>query len=207
MFGKRTGYLTEQNKVQVLFEEGKVIVEVLTENIMNVLVPLREEDHRSKAIEGNKAVETEVIVKDEGEYLSIATKVLEARVFDGGYIDFYQNGVLLCADYRGERKVRAIASEKMIELAMAEGHEVPAGMMGRFPVQVVKNMDGDEKFYGLGDKTGFLNKRDYEFENWNSDIPQTHTEGIKALYKSIPFLIFSQIIACPPTPFITKQRS
>ena len=189
MLGKRTGFLTEQNKVQVLFEEGKVIVEVLTENIMNVLVPLREEDHRSKAIEGNKTAETEVAVKDEGEYLSIATKVLEARVFDGGYIDFYQNGVLLCADYRGERKVRAIASEKMIELAMAEGHAVPAGMMGRFPVQVVKTMDGDEKFYGLGDKTGFLNKRDYEFENWNSDIPQAHTEGFKALYKSIPFLI------------------
>lgn len=189
MLGKRTGFLTEQNKVQVLFEEGKVIVEVLTENIMNVLVPLREEDHRSKAIEGNKTAETEVAVKDEGEYLSIATKVLEARVFDGGYIDFYQNGVLLCADYRGERKVRAIASEKMIELAMAEGHAVPAGMMGCFPVQVVKTMDGDEKFYGLGDKTGFLNKRDYEFENWNSDIPQAHTEGFKALYKSIPFLI------------------
>lgn len=74
-----------------------------------------------KQIEGNKAAETEVTVKDEGEYLSIATKVLEARVFDGGYIDFYQDGVLLCADYRGERKVRAIASEKMIELAMARG--------------------------------------------------------------------------------------
>ena len=43
MLGKRTGFLTEQNKVQILFEEGKVIVEVLTENIMNVLVPLREE--------------------------------------------------------------------------------------------------------------------------------------------------------------------
>lgn len=50
-------------------------------------------------------------------------------------------------------------------------------------------MDGDEKFYGLGDKTGFLNKRDYEYENWNSDIPQAHTDSYRALYKSIPFLI------------------
>lgn len=54
---------------------------------------------------------------------------------------------------------------------------------------VVKQMSGDEKFYGLGDKTGVLNKRNYEYENWNSDLPQAHTDDFKALYKSIPFLI------------------
>lgn len=52
---------------------------------------------------------------------------------------------------------------------------------------VVKQMSGDEKFYGLGDKTGVLNKRNYEYENWNSDLPQAHTDDFKALYKSIPF--------------------
>ena len=37
MLGKRTGYLTEQNKVQVLFEEGKVIVEVAGRIILQYL--------------------------------------------------------------------------------------------------------------------------------------------------------------------------
>jgi alpha-glucosidase len=41
----------------------------------------------------------------------------------------------------------------------------------------------------LGDKSGFLNKRCYEYENWNSDLPQAHTEDFHALYKSVPFLM------------------
>lgn len=37
-------------------------------------------------------------------------------------------------------------------------------------------------------RPGFLNKKNYEYENWNSDIPQAHNEDYHALYKSIPVL-------------------
>ena len=41
--------------------------------------------------------------------------------------------------------------------------------------------------YGLGDKTGPLDKRGYEYINWNTDNPYPHTDTDKSLYKSIPF--------------------
>ena len=56
-------------------------------------------------------------------------------------------------------------------------------------IQVLKKLDGDECFYGLGDKTGFLNKRGYEYMNWNTDDPDPHVDSFRALYKSIPFFI------------------
>lgn len=114
---------------------------------------------------------------------------MEARVYDGFYVDFYRDGKSICEDYRSGRILRPLLSEKSLEVLKAEGHDVSAGASGSYPVQTVKKLDGDEKFYGLGDKTGFLNKRDYEYENWNSDIPQAHTDSYRALYKSIPFLI------------------
>ena len=56
-------------------------------------------------------------------------------------------------------------------------------------IQVVKEMTGDEAFYGLGDKTGFLNKREYEYTMWNTDNPAPQLDNFQSLYKSIPFLI------------------
>lgn len=44
-------------------------------------------------------------------------------------------------------------------------------------------------FYGLGEKTGFLDKRGERYEMWNSDVYAPHVPEIEALYTSIPFLI------------------
>lgn len=85
-----------------------------------------------------------------------------------------------------ERKKERLSDEALATLE-SEGHAVSAEGEKEDPVMVVKQMSGDEKFYGLGDKTGVLNKRNYEYENWNSDLPQAHTDDFKALYKSIPF--------------------
>ncbi len=190
MLGKRLTYQVENNKIKFQFEKGEAIVEVLTNNIINIFIPGETKDHRSKAIEGEKAVNNiDFLVNDAKEYVSVTVGALEVRVYDEFYVDFYQNGKLLCADYRGERILRPLLSEKSLAVLKAEGHDVSAGASAGYPVQTVKAMDGDEKFYGLGDKTGFLNKRDYEYENWNSDIPQAHNDAYRALYKSIPFLI------------------
>lgn len=189
MLGKLQTYKAENSKVWFHFENGEAVLEVITENIMNVFVPKESAEHRSKAIEGEKAEQTAFTVEQHDGYVSVAAKGLEARVYDDFYVDFYRGGRLLCADYRGERILRPLLSEKSLAVLKAEGHDVCAGADGNYPVQTVKVMDGDEKFYGLGDKTGFLNKRDYEYENWNSDIPQAHTDSYRALYKSVPFLI------------------
>lgn len=91
--------------------------------------------------------------------------------------------------FQGRAKEKKKLSDEALATLESEGHVVSAEGEKEDPVMVVKQMSGDEKFYGLGDKTGVLNKRNYEYENWNSDLPQAHTDDFKALYKSIPFLI------------------
>jgi alpha-glucosidase len=43
--------------------------------------------------------------------------------------------------------------------------------------------------YGLGEKTGFLDKRGREYVMWNSDVFQAHNSTLDPLYVSIPFYI------------------
>jgi len=55
-------------------------------------------------------------------------------------------------------------------------------------VRCFKKLFDDEQFYGLGEKTGNLNKRGNQYTMWNSDKPgYTPTED--PLYQSIPFFI------------------
>ncbi len=188
--GKRISWKKCGNRVLIQFEKGEGTIEILRNDIINVFVPYETKEHRSKAIEGKKTVPTEYTVTEEGDALVISTDALTAKVYDNLLIDFYKaDGTLLCADYRGKRTVGDAIDEEYLEMLRAEGHDVSDMSSRDHRIQVVKAMDGDEKFYGLGDKTGFLNKRDYEYENWNSDIPQAHNEDYRALYKSIPFLI------------------
>ena len=75
-------------------------------------------------------------------------------------------------------------------MAESEGHDVVTSRRkdGHY-YDLVKELADDEQFYGLGDKTGFLNKRHYAYENWNTDNPEPQVESFTRLYKSVPFLI------------------
>ena len=55
-------------------------------------------------------------------------------------------------------------------------------------VTCYKKLFGDEKFIGLGEKTGPLNKRSMSYENWNSDVP-AYALDKDPLYSTIPFYI------------------
>ena len=57
--GKRVAYQKAGQQVQIQFEKGTAYINVLTDRIMNVFLPLETKDHRSKAIEGEKEVPTE----------------------------------------------------------------------------------------------------------------------------------------------------
>lgn len=43
--------------------------------------------------------------------------------------------------------------------------------------------------YGLGETTGYLNKRGERYTMWNSDVFDPHVPDMESLYQSIPFLI------------------
>jgi alpha-glucosidase len=53
-------------------------------------------------------------------------------------------------------------------------------------VTCYKQMFEKEKFIGLGEKTGPLNKRSMAYENWNSDVP-AYALDKDPLYSTIPF--------------------
>ncbi|MEI7724492.1 MAG: glycoside hydrolase family 31 protein [Bacteroidota bacterium] len=55
-------------------------------------------------------------------------------------------------------------------------------------VSCYKKLFTDEKFLGLGEKTGNLDKRGNSYENWNSDVP-AYAINHDPLYQSIPFFI------------------
>lgn len=55
--------------------------------------------------------------------------------------------------------------------------------------RAVYEMPADSHFYGLGEKSSFLDKRGERYTNWNTDVYAPHMPEIEALYQSIPFLI------------------
>ena len=105
------------------------------------------------------------------------------------------DGRLLCSDYPGPRRPRTSLSPEEVEQLRSEGHLPPQFMPNAdvWPVEVVKSLAPDAVVYGLGDKTGFLNKRHYAYENWNSDDPSPHCDNFQSLYKSINFfMVYSE---------------
>ncbi len=206
MFGKLLDYSRQGQTVTLHYEKQTAYLHVLTDKIINVFVPYDSEEHRSKAIEGDKELEVSFTLeavpdktaKESSDVDSasgkaivmLTTPFLSCRIHDDFKLDFYdKNGALLCADYRQNRVPRFTMQESMLELMKLEGHEVNPAGSADYAVQCVKALDKNDCIYGLGDKTGCLNKRHYEYENWNSDIPDPHEDSFKSLYKSIPFFI------------------
>ena len=187
--GKIEAYKTEGQTVTVTFERAVVEIQIITAKIIRVFQKLDDTFRSSKAIEGDKTQAVPFEVEKRDNEIQIRTSEVCVSIYDGFYADFHDNaGELICADYRQERKPLERLSEEYIQMLVSEGHEA---LLNRHEMafQVVKKMSGSEHFYGLGDKTGFLDKRHYAYEMWNTDDPKPHVDSFKALYKSIPFFI------------------
>jgi alpha-glucosidase len=55
-------------------------------------------------------------------------------------------------------------------------------------VSCYRKLHPDEKFIGLGEKTGGINRRGQVYQNWNSDVP-AYAQNQDPLYATIPFFI------------------
>lgn len=190
MFGKLKDYQREGNKVVFIFEKREGIIEVVTPSIVNVFAQLAETKHPSHAIENLKVVKNHFSVQKDNKGVIISTTNLIIRVSDNFKVDFFNaEGLPLCQDYRGERK--PFPRRGQSEILEAEGHTLTRNVSNQ-KVEVLKKLEGDEYFYGLGEKTGHLNKKGYRYQMWNTDDPSPHVESFETLYKSIPFLITLQ---------------
>ena len=189
-FGKLLGYEVSDCEIKVSFENRDAYFTVVRDEIVRVYVPFFDENVKSKAIENDPCVDADFTVEQDGAAVVISTEKVVVKIYDDFVMDFYNaEGKLLMADYRGERTTKAKVSWMSLEMLEAEGHDISGYLEKACRYQLVKKLDEGDDFYGLGDKSGFLNKKYYEYENWNSDLPQAHNEDFKALYKSIPFLM------------------
>ena len=110
----------------------------------------------------------------------------------------YFDGKLLCRDYPGKRKIRMSLTIEEVNQLLSEGHAPDEHISDsdKWKVEVVKELAPEAVIYGLGDKTGFLNKRHYAYENWNTDDPNPHCDNYKRLYKSINFFMVHSDDGC-----------
>ncbi len=106
--------------------------------------------------------------KEEGLAWSLRTSVMEIRV----------------------RKADASLEFRDLTGAVISADE--AGTATPYSLTLRRKFGSDEHFYGLGEKTGPLDKRGYKLEMWNTDPlypKRDYTTTKDPLYQSIPFLI------------------
>lgn len=189
MFGKIIKYTQTGQKVKIDFEYQSGEITVINPRVFHVYSDFGEEPLPSKAVIDEKIIKTDIDVTRNTDTVRIQTDALTVWVYDDFKIDVYDgNGNALCRDYRGKRIPRITISKESAELMKKEGHKV-ALSKDKYQIEVVKEMMNTTAFYGLGDMTGFLNKKGYAYELWNSDNPMPHVDSFKSLYKSIPFMI------------------
>ncbi|MBH5317265.1 DUF5110 domain-containing protein [Paenibacillus sp. GSMTC-2017] len=68
-------------------------------------------------------------------------------------------------------------------------YQQPISWNARGEMKATYDSTLESHFYGLGEKTGFLDKRGERYTNWNTDVYAPHVPEIEALYESIPLLI------------------
>lgn len=166
-------------------------ISVLTPEIIRVF-EFRGNKGQSYAVEGNKQQPTTFTLNKNDNHYELKTDSLFLKIDADQHIDVYdQAGHPLITDYRGSRSSldRGI-DEAHKQLVEAEGHTVSQSVNGddNGYYEVVKSLAADEHLYGLGDKTGYLDKRGYEYDNWNTDNPAPQMENFTKLYKSIPVM-------------------
>ncbi len=186
-YGKIRSMMKFDNGVTVHFEQHSITITCLSEDIINIFTGLRYADHFSNAVIPRELNSISISTQQYTGHINIETATTKITVADGGYVDFFTlDGTPIVTDYRGTRSgfIRHGANEHAHE----EGHLIEKNTPDHL-IEIVKSMQGDEYFYGLGDKTGFLNKRGYAYEMWNTDDPTPHVDSHKALYKSVPFLL------------------
>ena len=130
-YGVLNEYVLTGQTVSLQFEGGEARLELIAPGIVNVFAPLASQDHRSKAIEGDKTRPVAFTAQRREDGLWVETDEVKVRVSDGFWVDFFDaEGSEVCMDCRGARRTLERLSPERIKLLLAEGHgaelEAPA---------------------------------------------------------------------------------
>lgn len=164
-------YEVNGDKICFKFEHAALVIKFLTADIFRVIMAHSNQEINYKSTEAVikhnlsfknfklKEKNSEIIIKTDKLILKINKDKFLLRVYN-------QEGKLLHRDYSeyalGWKKQR---------------------------VRAWKSFENSERFYGLGEKTGWLDKRGRRYEMWNHDTFVPHVSDTDPLYQSIPFLI------------------
>ncbi|HCO89100.1 MAG TPA: alpha-glucosidase, partial [Lachnospiraceae bacterium] len=187
MFGRLLSFEPDATGVTVKFEHKEGRISFITDRIVRVYSSMEEKHRPSRAVvQEPKKVDFQA--RQQKEFITIKTKKLLVRVRDEFQVDFLTpDGRMISEQTERTTKKQEITAQQA-ELLAKEGHELPKKQSDH-TFEVVRMLHTKEHIYGLGDKTGFLDKRGYAYEMWNSDIPDTHADFFPSLYKSVPFFI------------------
>ena len=169
-----------KNQIHIEFEYYERIVAILDDTIFN----FKESTLSDLQIDIKAKDNVKFKAYMENDELNIITNSYKIIVKNDFMIDIYNNDVLLSSDNVILENNNEITNYELLE---KEGHNV--NKKNKYKFVWNKKINNDDYIYGLGEKTGFLNKRNYEYENWNTDNPAPHVDTFKSLYKSIPFFI------------------
>ena len=213
MFGRLLSFEPDATGVTVKFEHKEGRISFITDRIVRVYSSMEEKHRPSRAVvQEPKKVDFQA--RQQKEFITIKTKKLLVRVRDEFQVDFLTPDGRMISEQTARTTKKQEITAQQAELLAKEGHELPkkqsdhtfevtkeqAELLAKeghslpkekeaHKFEVVRMLHPKEHIYGLGDKTGFLDKRGYAYEMWNSDIPDTHTDFFPSLYKSVPFFI------------------
>ena len=97
-FGKLCSWEKQGNRVVFQFEKRTGRVEILTPEIFNVFSGVVSEEHRSKAIEGDKSVAVDFTAAEADGAVEISTNAVTARISKSIFI---RRTALFCAGTTG----------------------------------------------------------------------------------------------------------
>lgn len=183
MLGKIIDYYTIKNQVFIVFETKKIIATIIDDGICN----FKEEETSSFSVDVNGFIFDYInpVVEKIDNAIKITHGLYKYVINDNFMLSIYFDDVLISSDISYyNNKTNEFVDNSLLE---AEGHAVNTEEEYKYIIS--KKINSNDCLYGLGDKTGFLNKRGYEYDMWNTDDPAPHVDSFKALYKSIPFFI------------------
>ncbi|OFW78904.1 MAG: alpha-glucosidase [Alicyclobacillus sp. RIFOXYA1_FULL_53_8] len=149
----------------------------------------------------------------EGGNLSVqfvTDEIVRLKVFRGSQADLTSTAAVLTQAFRdvpsefvedresftlSTEKLRLVIAKKPFQITTFTSTGEPAfdssviqyDEQGRY--SCTGQADAASHFYGLGEKTSYLDKRGERYEMWNSDVYAPHVPEIDALYVSIPYLV------------------
>ena len=179
MFGQIMDFRLCEDSLIIVTDDTPIYVEAVNSNCFRIY---EERVYNSFAVTDYTKGKLNAKKVDGG--VSITSSFGKVIIRDYLMMEFYDNNDNLLLKSNDSNFKRTYETNC---LAQFEGHSVLEEE--KMKVRLLFDIKENELFYGLGDKTGWLNKRGYEYQNYNSDIPEPHVDSFRSLYKSIPFYL------------------